>query len=77
MKSLTLTPTLEWLMWDVEGCIVSLSLGKCSGTPSGGCVVGRCREACSSWVPVPWCGLSSLLAGWTQKLVHYFPYIKL
>ena len=26
---------------------------KCSGTPSGGCVVGRCWEACSSWVPVP------------------------
>ena len=25
---------------------------KCSGTPSGGCVVGRCWEACSSWVPV-------------------------
>ena len=36
----------------------------CSDTPSvGGCVVGRCWEACSSWVPVPLFGLSSWLAG--------------
>ena len=35
----------------------------CGGTPSGGCVVGRCWEACSSWVPVPLFGLSSWLAG--------------
>ena len=35
----------------------------CSGTPSGVCVVGRCWEACSSWVPVPLFGLSSWLAG--------------
>ena len=35
------------------------------GTSSGGCVVGRCWEACPSWVPA---SLSSLpwLAGWTQ-----------
>ena len=31
----------------------------CSGTPSGGCVVGRCWEACLSWVPAPLFGLSS------------------
>ena len=35
----------------------------CSGAPSGGCGVGRCWEACSSWVPVPLFGLSSWLAG--------------
>ena len=35
----------------------------CSGTPSGGCVVGRCWEPCSTWVPVPLFGLSSWLAG--------------
>ena len=35
----------------------------CSRTPSGGCAVGRCWEACSSWVPVPLFGLSSWLAG--------------
>ena len=35
----------------------------CSGTPSGGCVVGRCWEACSSWIPVPLFGLFSWLAG--------------
>ena len=39
------------------------SIGMCSGTPSGGCVVGRYWEACSSWVPVPLFGLSSWLAG--------------
>ena len=48
-----------------------------SGTPRGGCVVGRCWEACSSWVPVPLFGLSSWLGRWTQKLIHYFLYIKL
>ena len=36
---------------------------KCSGTPSGGCVVGRCWEACSSWVPVSLVGLSLWPAG--------------
>ena len=35
----------------------------CSGTQSGGCVVGRCWEACSSWVPVSLVGLSSWLVG--------------
>ena len=35
----------------------------CSGTPSGGYVVDRCWEACSSWVPVPLFGLSLWLAG--------------
>ena len=25
---------------------------KCHGTPRGGCVVGRCWEACPSWAPV-------------------------
>ena len=25
---------------------------ECDGTPSGGCVFGRCWEACPSWVPV-------------------------
>ena len=38
-------------------------VANCGGTPSGGCVVGRCWEACSSWVPVPLFGLSSWLAG--------------
>ena len=37
--------------------------GGCSGTPRGGYVVGRCWEACSSWVPVPLIVLSSWLVG--------------
>ena len=41
-----------------ETRLVEIALG---GTPSGGgmCVVGRCWEAYSSWVPVPLFGLSS------------------
>ena len=35
---------------------------KCDGTPSGGCVVGLCWEACPSWVPVSLV-VSSWLAG--------------
>ena len=50
---------------------------KCGVTPSGGCVVGRCLEACFSWVPVPLFGLSSWLAGLTEKLFHDFLYIEL
>ena len=35
----------------------------CRSIPSGGCVVGRCWEACPSWVSVSLIGLSSWLAG--------------
>ena len=35
----------------------------CGSTPSGGCVIGRCWEACPSWVPVSLAGLFSWLAG--------------
>ena len=36
--------------------------------PSGGCMVGRCWEACLSRVPVSLVGLSAWLAGYTQSL---------
>ena len=35
----------------------------CSGTPSGGCVVGRCWETCFLWIRVSLVGLTSWLAG--------------
>ena len=47
----------------------------CDGTPSGGCVVGRCWEAC----PIMGSGVfgwSFLIARWTDsKLYASFPYI--
>ena len=45
---------------------------KCSGTPSGGCVVGRCWEACSSWARCHW---SLLKVRWIDSIayLHYFP----
>ena len=42
---------------------------KCHGTRSGGCVVGRCWEACPSWVPVSLLALHRL-AGSAQSLVN-------
>ena len=39
-----------------------------SSALSVGCVVGRCWEACPSWVPVSLVGLSSWLAGSPQCL---------
>ena len=58
IKSVVTRQAPVTLAWKNE-----VSIGYCSGTPSGGCVVGRCWEACSSWVPVPLFGLSSWLAG--------------
>ena len=45
-------------------------LDVCSSTPSGECVVGRCWEVCSSWVPV--CLVGLIMARWIDsKRMHY------